>query len=118
MTAIHAIVTGPAEPFWQAFVGAIHDLNSADLDDTAAIRAIHARMDAAEVGARATVAATPAGAAVPLWIALHHMVSSEKLEALIVTRDLAGLEAVEADMNWTQRLVVASLRSLAAQEGR
>lgn len=86
----------PVEPYWQAFVAACRDLNAAALDDGSAMRAIHQRVDAAEVGVRSTVATTPAGTAAPLWIVLHHMVTVKQVQALIVARDLDGLEAVDA----------------------
>jgi hypothetical protein len=74
-------------------------------------------IDAAEDVIRNTVATTPQGAAIQLWTQLSHNVSQRDDEVATLRRDLSYFEAQGDMLDWTERLTVAALRSLASMEG-
>ncbi|MEO6151666.1 MAG: hypothetical protein ABIT09_07780 [Croceibacterium sp.] len=73
-------------------------------------------IDAAEDVIRATVATTPEGIAIQLWTQFSHSVTARDDEAATQRRDLAHFEAQGDQLDWTERLTIAALRSLQAME--
>ena len=69
-------------------------------------------IDAAEDVIRSTVASTPEGVAIQLWTQLSHCCERED-EAAALQRDLTHFEAQGDLLDWTERMTVAALRSLA-----
>ena len=72
-------------------------------------------IDAAEEAIRANAASTPRGAATKLWIAVQHAITDRPDEAAVLRRDLQWF-ADDEGQDWTVRLILAALRSLAAME--
>lgn len=73
-------------------------------------------IDRAEETIRSTVASTPAGVAAQLWTALGHMVTPKAQDDATMRQDLAVFDAIDGEMDWNVRLVLAALRSLKAME--
>lgn len=69
-------------------------------------------IDSAEEVIRSTPAKTPQGAAIQLWTALGHGITSRDDEAATRRRDLAYFEAKDGELDWTDRLTLAAIRSL------
>ena len=78
-------------------------------------RAEWAIIDQIEETIRSTVASTPRGAAIQLWTALQHTVTSRPDEAAALRRDLQHFQ-IEHHHDWDVRLILAALRSLEAME--
>lgn len=69
-------------------------------------------IDAAENVIQAAVANTPTGVALQLWTHLGHVVSTKSDELATHQCDLAHFEAQGDTLDWTERLIIAALRSL------
>ena len=72
-------------------------------------------IDAAEEEIRATVATTPRGAEIQLWIAAAYVLNSADDEEACYRADLDYFEAQGKSRDWTDRLIIAALRSLREQ---
>ena len=73
-----------------------------------------AMIDRAEEAIRSSVAKTPRGVAVQLWVAFQHSLTSRADDAAAQSANLAYF-ADDSERDWTQRMTLAALRSLAAQ---
>lgn len=74
-------------------------------------------IDAAEETIRAATAHTPVGVSVQLWVSLQHHLTKREDDEACLNRDIAAFDARDGDMDWTERLIVAALRSLKTMEG-
>jgi len=83
--------------------------------ETEAQSAYWATIDAAEEEIRATVATTPRGAELQLWIAATYALNAPEDEAPCYRTDLEYFEAQGDKRDWTDRLMIAALRSLREQ---
>ena len=83
-------------------------------DMTPAERAEWAIIDKAEAVIRTAVAKTPRGVAVQLWVAFQHTLTDRNDDAAAQSANLAYF-ADDIDRDWTERMTLAALRSLAAQ---
>ena len=83
-------------------------------DMTPEERAEWAIIDKAEAVIRTSVAKTPRGVAVQLWVAFQHSLTSRADDAAAQSANLAYF-ADDSERDWTQRMTLAALRSLAAQ---
>ena len=83
-------------------------------DMTPEERAEWAIIDKAEAIIRTSVARTPRGVAVQLWVAFQHGLTSRADDAAAQSANLAYF-ADDSGLDWTQRMTLAALRSLAAQ---
>jgi hypothetical protein len=90
-------------------------LEAADIDDDAAVAPIWHRIDRAETALRSQVASTPHGAELQLWVALHHAVTTGTHDAIIQSHNLAAVEKIDGELDWTARMIVAAIRSLRSQ---
>jgi len=73
--------------------------------------------DAAEVEILKTIGESPVGAEIQLWVALIHLVEGGDAECAILRRDLGWFAERDADMNWSERLILSAIRSLRAIGG-
>lgn len=71
-------------------------------------------IDRSEAVIRTTIAKTPRGVAVQLWIAFQHALTSRSDDAAAQSANLAYF-ADDSERDWTERMTLAALRSLAAQ---
>ena len=71
-------------------------------------------IDSTEAVIRTTVARTPRGVAVQLWVAFQHALTSRADDAAAQSANLAYF-ADDSELDWTERMTLAALRSLAAQ---
>lgn len=71
-------------------------------------------IDEAEEVIRSTVAKTPRGAAIQLWVALYHSVTGREDDEAITRGDLVRLSKIEDGFDWSARMALAALRSLEA----
>lgn len=71
-------------------------------------------IDNAEAVIRTGVAKTPRGVAAQLWVAFQHTLTSRKDDAAAQSANLAYF-ADDSERDWTERMTLAALRSLAAQ---
>lgn len=105
---------------WQRRVDAYHAYNALPHCETPgevytpAEKAQWAKIDAAENVIRSTLASTPEGVSIQLWTQLSHNITDRADEAATLRRDLAHFEAQGDMLDWTERLTVAALRSLAS----
>ena len=83
-------------------------------DMTPEERAEWAIIDKAEAIIRTSVAKTPRGVAVQLWVAFQHGLTCRADDAAAQSANLAYF-ADDSGLDWTQRMTLAALRSLAAQ---
>ena len=74
-----------------------------------------ATIDAAEEEIRATVATTPRGAELQLWLSATYVFNAAEDEAPCYRTDLEYFEAQGDKRDWTDRLMIAALRSLREQ---
>ena len=81
---------------------------------TPAEAACWAIIDRAEETIRSAVARTPRGAAVQLWVALQHSLTQRADDEAAQSANLAYFTD-DSERDWTQRMTLAALRSLAAQ---
>ena len=72
-------------------------------------------IDEAEKVIRSTVATSPIGVAIQLWTSLAHSLGTRDDEAATLRRDLQYFDEREIELDWTDRLVIAAIRSLANQ---
>lgn len=72
-------------------------------------------IDAAEEEMRSTIATTPRGAELQIWLAATYVFDSDKDEPRCYTADLEYFEAQGNKRDWTDRLMIAALRSLREQ---
>ena len=86
-----------------------------DAPHTPAEAAEWAIIDGADETIHSTVASTPHGAAIQLWVALQHSITSRQDEAAILRRDLEWF-ADDEKQDWKHRLILSALRSLKAME--
>ena len=86
-----------------------------DTAQTPEERAQWAIIDATEETIRATIAASPHGAAIQLWTALQHDITDRQDEAAVLRRDLEWFKD-DKGQDWTIRLILSALRSLNAIE--
>lgn len=77
-------------------------------------KALWAIIDEAEEVIRSTVARTPKGVEIQLWVALYHSVSGREDDEAITRGDLGRLVELEPTFDWNARLAFAALRSLHA----
>lgn len=73
-------------------------------------------IDAAEAVIKDNVATTPAGIEIQLWVSLAHNLSDQVDEQAAHDRDLDYFLADEGRFDWTDRLVIAAIRSLRAMQ--
>jgi len=71
-------------------------------------------IDKAEAVIRTAVAKTPRGVAVQLWVAFQHTLTDRNDDAAAQSANLAYFDE-DIDRDWTERMTLAALRSLAAQ---
>ena len=71
-------------------------------------------IDRAEETIRSSTAKTPRGVAVQLWVAFQHGLTKRADDAAAQSANLAYF-ADDSGLDWTQRMTIAALRSLAAQ---
>ena len=83
-------------------------------DMTPEERAEWSIIDKAETVIRKSVARTPRGVAVQLWVAFQHSLTSRADDAAAQSANLAYF-ADDSALDWTERMTLAALRSLAAQ---
>ena len=81
---------------------------------TPAEAACWAIIDRAEEAIRSSVAKTPRGVAVQLWVAFQHSLTKRGDDEAAQSANLAYF-ADDSERDWTQRMTLAALRSLAAQ---
>lgn len=72
-------------------------------------------VDAAEAEIRAAIASTPRGAEIQLWTAATYIFDSADDEPPCYRGDLEYFEAQGDQRDWTDRLLIAALRSLREQ---
>jgi hypothetical protein len=83
--------------------------------DTPEEMRLWAIIDAAEDEMRATVAKTPRGTMLQLWVALAHSMTSAAEDVACNSCDLAYFVGEnEASQEWDARLMIAAIRSLAS----
>ncbi|MDZ7895434.1 MAG: hypothetical protein U5M50_11045 [Sphingobium sp.] len=75
-------------------------------------------IDAAEEMIRGTVAATPQGIVIQLLCAMTHSTAERKADDAATHGDLDALHAMDSDLDWDMRLILAAIRSLKAMEDR
>ena len=85
-----------------------------DADMTPEEKAEWAIIDRAEETIRASVAKTPRGAAVQLWVAFQHCLTQRADDEAAQSANLAYFTD-DSRFDWNEKLVLAALRSLAAQ---
>jgi hypothetical protein len=73
--------------------------------------------DAAEAEICAAVATTPRGAELQLWVAATYVFDTAEDEAPCYRADLDWLNTKFAGLDWTHKLMVATIRSLRAMGG-
>lgn len=87
-----------------------------EVDPDPVVAAAHrdqwAIIDECEEVIRSTVATTTKGAAIQLWAAVAHQVTSRADDQAVTRGDLADLTTRETDHDWTVRLALSALRSL------
>ena len=71
-------------------------------------------IDKTEGVIRSTVAKTTRGAAVQLWVAFQHTLTNRSDDAAAQSANLAYFTD-DSERDWTERMTLAALRSLAAQ---
>ena len=71
-------------------------------------------IDRAEETIRSSTAKTPRGVAVQLWVAFQHGLTKRADDAAAQSANLAYF-ADDSGLDWTERMTLAALRSLAAQ---
>lgn len=71
-------------------------------------------IDAAELVIMSSVATTPRGAEVQLWTALHNHYQEAEPAAAANRADLDWFDAKHDDLDWPDKLFVATIRSLRA----
>lgn len=74
-------------------------------------------IDAAEAVIKNNIATTPAGVEIQLWVSLAHSLTDRSDEQAARDRNLAYFLADEGRFDWTDRLVIAAIRSLRAMGG-
>lgn len=74
-------------------------------------------IDAAEAVMKNTLATTPVGVECQLWVSLCHSLTDRKDEQAARDRNLDYFLADEGRFDWTDRLVIAAIRSLRAMGG-
>ncbi len=74
-------------------------------------------IDAAEAVIKNNIATTPAGVEVQLWVSLEHSLSGRSDEQAARDRNIDYFLADEGRFDWTDRLVIAAIRSLRAMGG-
>lgn len=74
-------------------------------------------IDAAEEEIRSSIATTPRGVAIQLWVALHHLVTSREDDAAANEADLDYFERQGDQADWNARMLVAAIKSLQAMGG-
>lgn len=97
---------------WQRWHATFARYNALPHDDPAE-KGCWEIIDAAEAAIRAAVARTPAGAAIQVKVAFHHMLTRRDDAAALMAGDLDHLE--NARLDWPERLVLSALRSLETQ---
>ena len=75
-----------------------------------------ATIDRAEETIRSTVASTPRGTAVQLWVAFQHGLTQRADDEAAQSANLAYFTD-DSRFDWTDKVALAALRSLAAQGG-
>ena len=73
-------------------------------------------IDKAEAIIRTSVAKTPRGTAVQLWVAFQHGLNGRADDAAAQSANLAYFTD-DSRFDWTEKMAIAALRSLAAQGG-
>lgn len=71
-------------------------------------------IDEAEEVIRSTRATTPQGVAIQLWTCLGHGISKRDDEAATRRRDIAYFDHRDTELDWTDRLLLAAIRSVEA----
>lgn len=103
---------------WERRVAAFRAYNALPFSEkngepyTPAEAAQWAIIDEAEETIRATSASTAAGVLVQLWTSLGHNVSSRDDEQATFRQDLAFFESRDDELDYTDRLTLAALKSL------
>lgn len=92
--------------------------NDTGLDHTPDEKACWDLIDEAEEIIRGTVAATPQGIMVQLLCAMTHSTAERKADDAATHGDLDALHAMDSDLDWDMRLILAAIRSLKAMEDR
>jgi hypothetical protein len=73
-------------------------------------------LDAAEETIRSSTATTARGVELQLWTGLYHLFAKGEASAAALNGDLAWFDANEDEPDWSDRLVIAAIRSLRAQQ--
>ena len=73
-------------------------------------------IDAAEEEIRSSIAATPQGIALQLWVALHALVTQRDDNRAANEADLEYFEHKGEEADWNVRMIVAAIRSLQNME--
>lgn len=74
-------------------------------------------IDAAEATIKDTIATTHEGVEIQLWVSLAHSLTARPDEQAARDRNLDYFLADEGRFDWTDRLVIAAIRSLRAMGG-
>lgn len=74
-------------------------------------------IDAAEIEIKSTIAQTPHGIEIQLWVSLAHSLTDREDDAAARRHDNEYFLADEGRFDWTDRLVIAAIRSLRAIGG-
>ena len=90
-------------------------LDDENWEDAASTRYWNA-IDEQEEIIRRCVATTPRGVLIQLWCALYHSsaVYSQEQDRAVTRADFDAVESMDGNMDWSDRLLLASLRSLKA----
>lgn len=105
------------EAAWQRRLAARAEYDELAVNgDTPAEKRLWAIMDAAEETIRATVATTPRGAMIQLWVALDHSIMTRDEDNACRDGDLLFFVGEhDRKQDWNARLILAALRSLEGQ---
>lgn len=71
-------------------------------------------IDRAEEEICSSVARTPDGVAIQLWVSLYHILFEREFDEMITRGDLEGLARCDKELDWNGRFIVAALQSLRA----
>lgn len=74
-------------------------------------------IDAAEAVIKDTIATTPEGVEIQLWVSLAHSLTARPDEQAARDRNLDYFLADEGRFDWTDRLLIGAIRSLRAMGG-
>lgn len=72
-------------------------------------------MDDTEAVIQSTIATTPRGAEIKLWLALTHQLDSDEECEAAARCDLEWFNRNDKKLDWIDRLIVSAIRSLRAQ---